>query len=133
MATIYVAASKANQEWASDVGLGKNVFKLGVVEDGPPEEALAGFAGQDDWKVLAAEDAGELTEAEALDKLGRKHKPVDPTYYPKLRGATGLFRINVAAVENAMLVAIALENREPPKNFKVKPADIAKNMITNAR
>lgn len=130
MATIYVATSKANQEWGADVGLGKNLYKLGVVEDCPPEEALAGFAGQSDWKVLASE-ATEISEADALARLGRKEKPVDPTYYPKLRGAAGLFKVNLTAVENSMLVALALEGRET-KNFKVKPADVAKFLIANA-
>lgn len=132
MAVVYVAASKSLQAWAADVGLGKNVYKVGVAEDGTPEDALAGFAGQDDWKVIKAEEAGDVTEAAAFAKLGRKEKAVDPAYYPKLRGATGLFKVNPASVENSVLVAIALDNREPPKNFRIKPADIAQYLINNA-
>ena len=131
MATIYAASSKANQTWAADVGLGKNLYKLGVVEDQTPEEALAGFAGQTDWVVLASEET-DIAEADALERLGRKEKAVDPNYYPKLRGAQGLFKVNPVAVENSMLVALALDGREPPKNFKVKPADIGRYLIANA-
>lgn len=131
MPTIYVAISKANQEWGADVGLGKNLYKVGIVEDGTPDEALAGLAGQSDWKVLASEDT-DIAEADALARLGRKEKAVDPNYYPKLRGATGLFKVNLTAVENSMLVALALNGREPPKNFKAKPKDIAAYLINNA-
>jgi hypothetical protein len=131
MATIFVAVSKGLQDWAGDVGLGKVVYKLGVVEDGTPEEALAGFAGHNDWKVLKAEPT-EVAEEAAIERLCRKEKMADPTYYPRLRGARGIFKINLVGVENSMLVAIALDNREPPKNFKVKPVDIATHMIRNA-
>lgn len=131
MPTLYVAASKANQDWAADVGLGKNVYKVGVVAEGSPEEALAGFAGQDDWKVLASQDT-EMSEDEALTRLARKEKAVDPAYYPRLRGARGLFKVNLANVENSMLVALALEGKEPPKTFKAKPKDVAVYLINNA-
>lgn len=131
MATIYVATSKANQEWGADVGLGKSLFKVGIAEDQTPEEALAGFAGQTDWKVLASQ-ACELSEAEALERVGRKEKAVDPNYYPKLRGAVGLFKVNPVNIENSLLVAMALDGKEPGKNFKLKPADIAKHLIAAA-
>lgn len=129
MPFIYVAASKANQEWGADVGLGKNLFKVGIAPE--PETAVIGFAGQSDWKVLKAEET-ELSEDEALSRLGRKEKAVDPNYYPKLRGAQGLFKVSIANVENSMLVALALDGKEPPKGFKAKPADIAKYLINNA-
>ena len=131
MPVIYVATSKANQEWGADVGLGKNLYKLGVVDHGTPEEALNGFAGQSDWKILKSEETS-LSEPDAIERLGRKEKAVDPNYYPKLRGAQGLFKVTVTNVENSALVALALEGREPPKNFKIKPVDIAKYLISNA-
>jgi hypothetical protein len=134
MATIYVASSKEFQEWASDVGLGKNVYRVGLVEDGTAEGSLAeGLAGCGDWKVLATADAGDMTEADLVAKLGRKEKLVDPAYYPRLRGATGVVRANITAIENSMLVAMALDGKEPPKNFKVKPVDVANHLIRSAR
>ena len=42
MGTIYVARSAKFSEWASDVGLSKNVFKVGYTEEAP-EEALKAF------------------------------------------------------------------------------------------
>lgn len=131
MAVIYVATSKAQQEWGADVGLGKNLYKVGVTDGQTAEEALAGFAGHGDWKVLKTAEA-EMDEAELLTRLARKEKLVDPNYYPKLRGAQGIVKINPVAIENSMLVAIALEGREPPKGFKVKPVDVATYLITNA-
>ncbi|KAF0225445.1 MAG: hypothetical protein FD176_496 [Rhodospirillaceae bacterium] len=131
MPIIYVATSKANQEWGADVGLGKNLFKLGICTDTTPEQDLAGCAGQSDWKVLLTDET-ERTEDEALERLARKEKAVDPNYYPKLRGAKGLFKVAISSVENSMLVALALDGKEPPKNFKVKPVDVAKYLISNA-
>nr|CAM75195.1 conserved hypothetical protein [Magnetospirillum gryphiswaldense MSR-1] len=131
MPIIYVATSKANQEWGADVGLGKNLYKLGVSADSVTEQDLAGLAGQSDWKILKTDET-ELSEDEALERLARKEKPVDPNYYPKLRGAKGLFKVAINSVENSMLVALALDGKEPPKNFKVKPVDIAKYLISNA-
>ena len=132
MGIIYVATSKAQQEWGADVGLGKHLYKVGVAEDGTPDEALAGFANQTDWKVLKSEEAPGLTEAQVLERLARKEKLVDPNYYPKLRGATGIVKANLTAIENNMLVNLALDGKEPGKTFKVKPADIAAYLIANA-
>jgi hypothetical protein len=132
MGTLYVAASKALQDWAGDVGLGKLVFKVGLTMDRTPEEEVAGLAGQTDWKILqTAETDTESTEEMLVERLGRKEKLVDPNYYPKLRGASGIVKVSLANVENSMLLAIALDNREPPKNFKVKPADIAQYLLRN--
>ena len=72
-------------------------------------------------------------EASVLERLAGREKLVDPTYYPRLKGARGIVKVNVTTVENSALVAIALDNREPPKNFKIKPADIAAHLIKNTR
>jgi len=132
MGTIYVARSKALQAWGGDVGLGKNLYKLGYVEDTTPEVVLAaGMAGETDWVVVKAE-AADTTEAELLERLARKEKLVDPTYYPRIRGATGLVKVNLAGVENSMRIRQALETGQEPKDIKVKPADIARQLIANA-
>lgn len=131
MGTIFVASSKTMQDWAADVGLGKLVFKLGWIEDGTPDEAVAGLAGLTDWKILKTAEA-EGPEDGLFARLAGKEKAVDPAYYPRLRGAAGIFKVALAHVENSMLVALALENRDPPKNFKVKPVDIAQYLINNA-
>ena len=130
MGTLYVAVSKSLQDWGADVGLGKHIYKVGYAEEGSPDDAVRGMAGADDWKVLLAVDS-DKDEATLLARLALKEKLVDPNYYPRLKGALGVVKVSIAAVENAMLVALALENREPPKTFKVKPADIAKHLVRN--
>lgn len=132
MAILYVATSKAQQDWGNDVGLGKNLYKVGVADGQTAEEAVAGCANQSDWVIVKSQDEVDLSEDDLLVRLGRKEKLVDPNYYPKLRGATGIVKINLTAIENSMLVALALEGREPPKNFKVKPVDVAQYLINNA-
>lgn len=130
MAILFVATSKTLQEWGADVGLGKNLYKVGLADGKGADEALAGFAGHSDWKVLKTAEV-DLDEDALMARLTRKEKLVDPAYYPKLRGAQGIVKINLAAIENSMLVALALEGREPPKNFKVKPADVATTLVNN--
>jgi hypothetical protein len=139
MATIYVARSKSLSEWGGDVGLSKNLFKLGVFEGGGKsagKDAVAAlneekFAGVDDWALLKAEDAGELTDEDAIAQLARKQPIVDPKYYPRIRGAAGIFRIKPKDIENSMLVQRALAGEES-LNFSLKPADIAAFLIRNA-
>lgn len=131
MAILFVATSKSLQEWGADVGLGKNLYKVGLADGQSPDEALAGFAGQSDWKVLKATET-DLAEDDLLARLGRKEKLVDPNYYPKLRGAQGIVKINPATIENSLLVAMALEGRPTPKTFKLKPADVATFLTNNA-
>jgi hypothetical protein len=133
MGIIYVAKSKLLQAWGADVGLGKNVYKLGVVDDGDPAGFLAaGFAGHSDWEVIKTQEVDGVVEADALTRLGRKEKLVDPTYYPKVKGAQGLVKVDLMKVENSMRIRIALETNQEPKALKVKPADIAQYLINNA-
>ncbi len=130
MAVLYVAKSANLLEWASDVGLGKHVYKVGVADD--PEAALAeGAAGETDWTVMKTQDAGDLTEAEALERLGHKEDLVNPNYYPRLRGATGIVKVKLANVENALFVAKMLENPSA-KPTKAKAKDIADYLLRNA-
>jgi len=65
MAMIYVARSASLSKWASDIGLSKNVFKIGVADE-PIKDLIAaeGWAGATDWTLVKKEDAGELTEDE---------------------------------------------------------------------
>jgi hypothetical protein len=136
MAVIYVARSKILSEWGGDVGLSKNLYKVGVF-DGTGKEAVEALneeqvAGVDDWALLKAADAGELDEEAALASLTRKKQAiVDPKYYPRIRGAAGIFRIKPKDIENSMLVEKAMAGEES-LNFTLKPADIANFLIRNA-
>lgn len=132
MAIIFVAKSKILQAWGGDVGLGKNLYKIGVMEEGSPADMLAaGLAGVTDWELVKSQES-ETTEADALTRLARKEKLVDPNYYPKVKGATGLVKVDLMKVENSMRIRIALETNQEPKTLKVKPADVAQYLINNA-
>ncbi len=131
--TIYVARSKGLQTWGADVGLGKNLYAIGYVEEGTPDDILAaGLAGEKDWVLVKTQAAEDTDEAALLERLGRKEKLVDPTYYPRIRGARGLVKVDPVKVENSMRIRKALETGQEPKEIKVKPADIAQYLINNA-
>lgn len=136
MATIYVARSKSLSEWGSDVGLGKNLYKVGLAEDGPKEAVDAlnaeSHAGQTDWTLVKAEEASGLNEPTLLERLSGREKMVDPKYYPRIRGALGIYKVKLENVENHILVKQALAGEEP-KLGKLKPADIASYLIVNAK
>ena len=133
MAVIYVARSAKLGKWASDVGLGKTVFKVGVAQE-PDLKALveAGWAGETDWQLLKKHDAGELDEDAVVERLARKNKMIDPTYYPRIKGVRGIFRLTPEQVENHIMIARALERQDELKVVKLKPADYAEFLIHNA-
>jgi len=137
MPTIFVASSKTVQEWAGDVGLSKSIFKLGVSED-TAEAAIEtmnaeAYAAVGDWVLIKKQAAGGEEEADLIARLAGKEKEIDPNYYPKIRGARGLFRIKVQNVASAKLVQRALAG-EPDlqASAKLKPKEIAEYMIRNA-
>lgn len=135
MPTLYVAQSKSLNEWGSDVGLSKNLFKVGV-SDLPPKEAVAAlnaekFAGQTDWTLIKPEPVEGAEEAALIERLALKEKLIDPKYYPRIRGATGIFKVKPENVENHIIVKMSLAGEEP-KLTKLKPADIAGYLIHNA-
>jgi hypothetical protein len=133
MATIYVARSVKTGKWASDVGLGKHVYKLGVTDDDPKTVADSGWAGETDWSIVKAEPIENLDEDEAIDSLAAKERMIDPNLYPKLKGARGVFRLNETKVENHLVVARALAGESDLKALKLKPADFAAYLIANVR
>ncbi len=136
MPVIFVAKSAGQQDWANSVGLTRHVYKLGFAEDSAEAavERMNGeqHAGFDDWKVLKKQKVEDLEEAAALARLGQKERPVDPAYYPKLRGAAGVFKVKPENVENSMVVKAALSGAAELKAPKPKPADVAAYLIANA-
>lgn len=133
MPVLFVARSVKLARWASDVGLGKHVYKVGVSDEDPKPLAAAGWAGENDWKIVRQEPVEGLSEADALDRLARKEKMIDPNIYPKLKGALGVFRLPAASVENHIIVSRALAGDSDRIELKLKPADFAAYLMHNAK
>jgi hypothetical protein len=132
MAVIFVARSARLGKWASDVGLSKHVFKIGVSEEDPKPLVEKGWAGETDWTLVKKREAEGVSEEELVQRLARKEKIVDPTYYPRLRGATGVFKVLPEHVENHILVTRAMAGQSERIELKLKPADFADYLIHNA-
>jgi hypothetical protein len=132
MGTVYVARSVSFGKWASDVGLSKHVFKVGVTDEAVKPLVEAGWAGFTDWALLKQQDAAGVTEEEAIERLSAKQKLIDPALYPRLRGTMGVFKVIPAHVENHIIVGRALAGTETASNLKVKPIDFAAFLIHNA-
>jgi hypothetical protein len=132
MPVLYVARSAKLARWASDVGFGKHLYKLGVTEDDPKALAAAGWAGEADWKIVRREGVEGLSEAEALERLARKEKMIDPQLYPKLKGVAGVFRVVADHVENHIIVSRALAGDSDRRDMKLTPADFAAYLVHNA-
>jgi hypothetical protein len=132
MATIFVARSSKLSKWGSDVGLSKYVFKLGCTEEDLKALIAAGWAGETDWVVIKKQAVDGLAEADAVERVARREKLIDPKFYPKLKGATGVFKVVPAHVENHILVSRALAGSAERVELKLKPADFADYLIGHA-
>lgn len=133
-ATIYVAKSKSLQKWGAEVGLTKHLYKVGVA-DGDAEAAVeelnaASHGGRNDWQLIGKREAGNLEEQAAYARLSRRATVVDPDYYPKIKGAPGIFKINAEGVEQQLLVQRALAGEIKP--VRIKQTDVAAYLIRNA-
>ena len=134
MAVVFVARSAALTKWASDVGQGKHTYKLAVADDDAAMKAaiVAGWGGETDWKLVHSQEVDGVSEDDALARLTRREKTIDPTYYPRLKGAAGVFRVSLTNVQNSLLVAQAMDPDQPLTDVKVKPKDITDYLIRNA-
>ena len=133
MAVLFVARSAKLARWASDVGFGKHVYKIGVCDGDPKPLVASGWAGETDWTLVGRDDVDDLEETEAIERLGRREKVIEPRLYPKLKGATGIFRVSPEHVENHIIVRRALAGDSDPLDLKLKPADFAAYLTHNAR
>jgi hypothetical protein len=131
MAVLYVARSVKLCRWASDVGLGKHVYKVGVAPGDPKALVAAGWAGETDWTITRKQEVEGLSEEEPLARLARKEKVVEPNLYPKLKGATGVFRLAPTRVESHIIVTRALAGQSDQVEAKLKPTDFADYLIHN--
>ena len=132
MGILYVARSAKLCRWASDVGLGKHVYKVGVAPNDLKAIAAAGWAGETDWTVTGKQTVEDLSEEEALARLARKEKVIEPNLYPKLKGANGVFRLAPTKVESHIIVTRALAGDSDRVEIRLKPTDFADYLIHNA-
>jgi hypothetical protein len=132
MGVIYVARSAKLGKWASDVGLSKHIFKVGYTDEDPKPIVEKGWAGETDWALVRKREAEGVDEDEVVARLARKEKMVDPAYYPRLRGAKGVFKVVPEHVENHILVSRAMAGDTERIELKLKPADFADYLIHNA-
>jgi hypothetical protein len=132
MGVLYVARSAKLSRWASDVGLSKHVYKVGVAEGDPKPLAATGWAGETDWTITRKQAVEDLGEEEVLARLGRKEKVIEPNLYPKLKGAAGVFRLAPTRVESHIIVTRALAGESDRVEIKLKPTDFADYLIHNA-
>lgn len=132
MGVLFVAVSKGLAKWASDVGLTKHIYKIGLAE-GSAKAAIdalneAQYARQADWRLAGERTIVEADEAVAISRLAAKEKEVDANYYPRLKNTTGLFKVKPANVESHLLVRQALAGEEP-RLVKIKAADIVRYLL----
>ena len=132
MGQVYVAMSPAMQEWGGDVGISKNVYKVAYTDE-TPEAALAGlnadgYAGVKDWELLGAREIDGV-DAEALaQRLKDRHKMIDPLYYPRIKGAKDIVKIELRKVEANLVIKRTMEGRDS-KVPKLKPKDIGAYLL----
>src|SRR4029077_4611890 len=74
MPVLFVARSVKLSRWASDVGLGKHVYKVGVTDDDPKTLRAPGVGAAADWKIVPSREVEGVSEAEALERLARKER-----------------------------------------------------------
>jgi hypothetical protein len=133
MSLIYVARSVKLGKWAADVGLSKHVYKVGCTDEPLKPLIEAGWAGEQDWTLVQKEEVEDLDEADAIQRLARKEKMIDPKYYPRIRDTVGIFKVDPTHVESHIIVSRALAGAGESIEFKLKPADFGTYLIHNAR
>jgi len=132
MPSIYIAFSPAMQEWGSDVGISKHLYKAAVTHDDPKaavdELNAEGYAGQKDWQ-LAGDKAVEMIDEEGfVTRLAERQKTVDPLYYPKLKGAKDIVKLEQRKVEANFVIKQTMAGGAS-KVPKLKPKDMADFII----
>jgi hypothetical protein len=132
MATIFIARSASLCQWGSDVGLGKNLFKIGVTDDDPASLVAAGWAGEADWSLIKTQADVTLTQEEAIEQVAKRQKRVDPTYYPRIKGEAGLFKVADGDVQRHIVLARAMAGESERTPIRLKAVDYANYLISSA-
>lgn len=135
MTILYVAKSQSLCKWGASVGVTKYLYKVGVTED-TAEAAVKALndtrhGGETDWKLIKKQEAEGIDEAAAIGRLAVRERMIDPAFYPKIKGARGIFKVKIPNVEDQMLVSRAMEGA-PTQQVKITPAEIAAYLLRNA-
>ncbi|MGB8273956.1 MAG: hypothetical protein WCF16_01660 [Alphaproteobacteria bacterium] len=135
MTILYVAKSQSLCKWGASVGVTKYLYKVGVTED-TAEAAVKALndtrhGGETDWKLIKKQEAEGIDEAAAIGRLAARERMIDPAFYPKIKGARGIFKVKIPNVEDQMLVSRAMEGA-PTQQVKITPAEIAAYLLRNA-
>jgi len=139
MPAAYVALSPAQQEWGEGVGISKYLYKVGLAEGDGKAAATAAvealneskYAGQSDWQLAGTLDVDDADEEALIAKMADRQKMIDPNYYPKLKGARGIFKVNIRNVEAHHVIKLTMEGKSS-KVPKLKPADIAAYLLSSS-
>ncbi len=131
MGTIFVARSKTLAQWGFDVGISKHIYKVGYTDGAVKDLIAAGWAGETDWVLVKKQDGVALDESDVIARLALREKMIDPELYPRIRGATGIFKVPPKHVENHFMVTRALAGEPEIRDLKVKHPDVAAYLITN--
>ncbi len=128
MSSIYVAFSPAMQEWGSDVGVSKHLYKGGFTDEDPKDAVKAlndeAYAGQKDWELAGAREVAGLDAATFATRLTERQKAIDPLYYPKIRGAKDIVKLDQRKIEANIVIKRTMEGRDS-KVPKLTPALVA--------
>ena len=128
MPTVYIAMSEAMQEWGSDAGISKHLYKVGFTgesaDDAVKELNESGYGGQKDWVLVGTRETGTLDETALMARIAERMKVVDPLYYPKIKGAKDVVRVDQRKVEANIVIKRTMEGRAS-KVPKIKPKDMA--------
>lgn len=128
MTTLYIAQSPIMQDWGADVGISKHLYRVGVTEDAA-KDAVAelnaeGYAGHKDWELIGERTVDAVDAAGLAVRLGERQKVIDPLYYPKLRGAKDIVKLDPRKVEANVVIKRTMAGHDS-KVPKLKPADMA--------
>ena len=132
MPSVYIAMSPTMQEWGSDAGISKHLYKAGVTDDDPKAAVDAlnaeGYAGQKDWQLAGDKAVDTIDEEGFVARLAERQKTVDPLYYPKLKGARDIVKLEQRKVEANFVIKQTMEGGAS-KVPKLKPQHMADFII----
>ena len=132
MPIVYVAMSNDMQEWGADVGVSKQLYKLGYA-DGDPQNAIKAlndenYAGHSDWSLAGSQEVAGIDAETVMERACERQNVLDPLYYPRLKGAKDIIRLDQRKVEAHIVIKKTMEGQDS-KVPKLTPADMSDFLI----